>query len=71
MIWQPHADLLLLLLDVVVAGLIGMLLLGRVSEPRTLWLLRGYLFLVGLAWLVQRYLPLPLTSKLIDALVLG
>lgn len=48
-----------------------MLLLGRVTEARTLWLLRGYLFLVALAWFVQRYVPLPLTSKLIDALVLA
>ena len=64
-------SLFLLLLDMAIAGLIGMLLLGRVSEPRTLWLLRGYLFLVALSWSVQRYLPLPLTGKLIDALVLA
>jgi uncharacterized protein (TIGR00159 family) len=70
-IWQPPSDFLLPLLDLVVAGLIGMLLLGRVTEARTLWLLRGYLFLVALAWFVQRYVPLPLTSKLIDALVLA
>lgn len=71
MIWQPPSELLLLLLDLVFATLIGILLLGRVSEQRTLWLLRGYLFLVALAWFVQRYVPLPLTSKLIDALVLA
>ena len=71
MIWQPTGDFLLLLVDVALAGSIGILLLGRVKEPRTLWLLRGYLFLVGLAWMVQRYAPLPLTSKLIDALVLA
>jgi len=70
-IWQPPSDLFLLLLDLVVASLIGILLLGRVTEPRTLWLLRGYLLLVALAWFVQRYVPLPLTSKLIDALVLA
>jgi uncharacterized protein (TIGR00159 family) len=42
-----------------------------VKEPRTLWLLRGYLLLVALAWVVQRYANLPLTSKLVDALVLA
>ncbi len=71
MIWQPPSDLILLLLDLVFASLIGILLLGRVTEQRTLWLLRGYLLLVALAWFVQRYVPLPLTSKLIDALVLA
>ena len=71
MIWQPPSELFLLLLDLVFATLIGVLLLGRVSETRTLWLLRGYLFLVALAWFVQRYVPLPLTTKLIDALVLA
>ena len=50
---------------------LGVLLLGRVREPRTIWLLRGYLTLVTLAWLVQRFADLPLTSKLIDALVLA
>ncbi|MFM7434730.1 MAG: diadenylate cyclase [Vulcanococcus sp.] len=48
-----------------------MVLLARVNEPRTLWLLRGYLTLVALAWVVQRYANLPLTSKLIDALVMA
>jgi uncharacterized protein (TIGR00159 family) len=50
---------------------LGVLLLGRVTEARTLWLLRGYLMLVALAWVVQRYANLPLTSKLVDALVLA
>ncbi|MEY3463432.1 MAG: hypothetical protein RLZZ468_1210 [Cyanobacteriota bacterium] len=50
---------------------LGVLLLGGVREPRTIWLLRGYLTLVTLAWLVQRFADLPLTSKLIDALVLA
>ena len=59
-----------MLLDLVVAGTLGYLLLGRVSEPRTLWLLRGYLLLVALGWLLQRYVNLPLTAKLIEALVL-
>lgn len=60
-----------LLLDLLLATALGVLLLGRVTEARTLWLLRGYLFLVALAWFVQRYANLPLTSKLVDALVLA
>jgi len=59
-----------MLLDLVCAGALGYLLLGRVSEPRTPWLLRGYLLLVALGWLLQRYGNLPLTAKLIEALVL-
>jgi uncharacterized protein (TIGR00159 family) len=69
--WQPPSDVFLLLVDLLFAGLIGKLLLGRITEARTLWLLRGYLCLVALAWFVQRFVPLPLTSKLIDALVLA
>ena len=60
-----------LLLDVLFASSIGFLLFSRVNEARTLWLLRGYLFLVALAWFVQRYANLPLTTKLVDALVLA
>ena len=60
-----------LVLDVLFASAIGFLLFSRVNEARTLWLLRGYLFLVALAWFVQRYANLPLTSKLVDALVLA
>jgi len=60
-----------LLLDLLLAGSLGVLLFARVNETRTLWLLRGYLLLVALAWFVQRYANLPLTSKLIDALVLA
>jgi uncharacterized protein (TIGR00159 family) len=60
-----------LLLDLLCAVGLGVLLLGRVTEARTLWLLRGYLMLVALAWVVQRYANLPLTSKLVDALVLA
>ena len=60
-----------LLLDVLFATSIGFLLFSRVNEARTLWLLRGYLFLVALAWFVQRYANLPLTTKLVDALVLA
>ena len=59
------------LLDLLLAVALGVLLLGGVREPRTIWLLRGYLTLVTLAWLVQRFADLPLTSKLIDALVLA
>ena len=60
-----------LLLDVLFASCLGVLLFSRVKEPRTLWLLRGYLFLVSLAWFVQRFANLPITSKLVDALVLA
>ena len=60
-----------LLLDLLSAFGLGVLVLGRVTEARTLWLLRGYLLLVALAWVVQRYANLPLTSKLVDALVLA
>ncbi|MEB3326151.1 MAG: diadenylate cyclase [Synechococcus sp.] len=60
-----------LLLDLLFATSLGVLVLGRITEPRTLWLLRGYLLLVALAWVVQRYADLPLTSKLVDALVLA
>jgi len=59
------------LLDVSFASALGILLFSRVKEPRTLWLLRGYLFLVSLAWFVQRFTKLPITSKLVDALVLA
>ena len=60
-----------LLLDVLFAFGFGILLFSRVKEQRTLWLLRGYLFLVSTAWFIQRYADLPLTSKLIDAVVLA
>ena len=60
-----------LLLDILFASGLGVLLFTRVKETRTLWLLRGYLFLVSLAWFVQRYANLPITSKLVDALVLA
>ena len=60
-----------LLLDLLFATGLGVVVLGRVTESRTLWLLRGYLFLVALAWVVQRYANLPLTTKLVDALVLA
>jgi uncharacterized protein (TIGR00159 family) len=69
-IWLRLIDFRLLL-DLLFASLLGLLLLGRVTEARTLWLLRGYLFLVALAWFVQRYANLPLTSSLVDALVLA
>ena len=60
-----------LLLDVLFAIGFGVLLFSRVKEQRTLWLLRGYLFLVSTAWFIQRYAYLRLTSKLIDAVVLA
>ena len=60
-----------LILDVLFAVGFGLLLFSRVKEQRTLWLLRGYLLLVSSAWFIQRYAFLPLTSKLIDALVLA
>jgi uncharacterized protein (TIGR00159 family) len=59
-----------LLLDLACAAGFGVLLLGRVREPRILWLLRGYLLLVATAWMVKRYVDLPLTSQLLEALVL-
>ena len=59
------------MLDVLFAVGFGLLLFSRVREQRTLWLLRGYLFLVSLAWFIQRYAYLPLTSKIIDALLLA
>ena len=70
MTWLQTTDLRLLL-DLLCAVGLGVLLLGRITDRRTLWLLRGYLFLVALAWVVQRYADLPLTSKLVDALVLA
>ena len=60
-----------LLIDVLCASALGFLLFTRVNEQRTLWLLRGYLFLVALAWFVKRFFNLPLTSTLVDALVLA
>lgn len=60
-----------LLLDLLLAGALFLALLSRITETRTLWLLRGWLTLVALAWLVQTYAHLPLTSKLVDALVLA
>ena len=60
-----------MLLDLLLATALGLVLLSRVNEARTLWLLRGYLTLVALAWLVQRFTVLPLTTKLVDALVMA
>ena len=59
------------MLDVLLASGLSILLFTRVKESRTLWLLRGYLFLVSLAWFVQRFAKLPITSQLVDALVLA
>ena len=63
-------DIRLLLVMLFGTGL-GVVGLGGETEARTLWLLRGYLLLVAMAWFVQRYANLPLTSKLVDALVLA
>jgi len=52
-----------LLLDVLFAVGFGLLLFSRVKEQRTLWLLRGYLFLVSSAWFIQRYAYLPLNGS--------
>ena len=59
------------LLDVLLASALGFLLFSRISEQRSLWLLRGYLLLVALAWLFNRIKLLPLTAALIEALVLA
>ncbi len=61
----------LLLIDLLFALVLGVLLFSRIKEARTLWLLRGYLFLVSFAWVVQRFGNLPITSKFIDAMVLA
>ena len=58
------------LLDLLLAVGLGFLLFSRVKETRTLWLLRGYLFLVSLAWFVKRFDSLPITSELAGGLVL-
>lgn len=60
-----------LFFDLLFATALGVVVLGRITESRTLWLLRGYLLLVSLAWFVQRYANLPLTTRLMDALVLA
>lgn len=59
------------LLDVLLASALGFLLFSRISEQRSLWLLRGYLLLVSLAWVFKRFALLPLTAALIEALVLA
>ncbi len=60
------------LLDILFASALGVLLFSRVKERRTLWLLRGYLVLVALAWFVERFeKSVPLTTKLLDAMVIA
>lgn len=64
---------LLLALDILLACLLGFLLLSRTRGRgiRTQALIRGYLLLVIVGWLVQqRQSPLPLTDRLIQAMVL-
>ena len=58
------------MLDLLLAFALGILLFSRIKETRTLWLLRGYLFLVSLAWFVNRFANLPITSELVGGLVL-
>ena len=70
MTWPQFIDLRSIL-DLFFASTLGVLVLGQITEYRNLWLLRGYLFLVAFSWLVQRYANLPLTSKLMDALVMA
>ncbi|MGC6483068.1 MAG: diadenylate cyclase CdaA [Synechococcus sp.] len=59
------------LLDILFASAIGFLLFSRISEQRSLWLLRGYVLLVALAWLFNHFEKLPLTAALIEALVMA
>ncbi|APD47338.1 MULTISPECIES: diadenylate cyclase CdaA [unclassified Synechococcus] len=68
--WLGFVDIRLVL-DLLFASALGVVLLARVREPRTLWLLRGWLFLVALVWVVQRFANLPLTTRLLEAVVLG
>ena len=63
----------LLALDVLLACLLAFLVLNRTRGRgiRTQGLIRGYLLLVMVGWLVQqRQSPLPLTDRLIQAMVL-
>jgi len=67
--------LLLLTLDVLLACLLGVLVLNRTRRRGmgTQVLIRGYLLLVTVGWLVQQArapISLPLTDRLIQALVL-
>lgn len=68
--WLGFVDIRLVL-DLLFASALGVVLLARVREPRTIWLLRGWLFLVALVWVVQRFANLPLTTRLLEAVVLG
>ena len=66
---------LLLALDVLLGCLLGFLVLNRTRGRgiRTQGLIRGYLLLVIVGWLVQQtqvHVSLPLTDRLIQALVL-
>ncbi len=64
---------LLLALDILLACLLGFLVLNRARGRgrRTQGLIRGYLLLVIVGWLVQqRQSPLPLTDRFIQAMVL-
>ena len=57
-------------LDIVLVSIIAILLFSRIKEPRTVWLLRGYLFLVSVAWALP-LARLPISSSLADVLVIA
>ena len=63
---------LLQALDVLLACLLAFLVLNRTRRRgiRTQGLIKGYLLLVILGWLVQQQSPLPLTDRFIQAMVL-
>ena len=63
---------LLQALDILLACLLGLLVLNRTRGRglRTQGLIRGYLLLVLVGWLVQQRSPLPLTDRLVQAMVL-
>ncbi|BEV36436.1 diadenylate cyclase CdaA [Synechococcus sp. M16CYN] len=65
------AENLRLVLDILLASAIGMLMMSRVRQARTFWLLRGYLFLITAAWFVQHLVSLQLSTQLVDSLVLA
>ena len=63
---------LLQALDILLACFLGFLVLNRTRGrgTRTQGLIRGYLILVMVGWLVQHRSPLPLTDRFIQAMVL-
>lgn len=63
---------LLQALDILLACLLGLLVLSRTRGRgvRTQSLIRGYLLLVVVGWMVQQRYPLPLTDRIIQAMAL-